>query len=290
MTYAFSELWLVSRGSHDSHNRNLCKHGEDIMSDRVTLVTGASSGIGRELALLAAEDSRAVVVVARRRERLEEVAAEIEGAGSEGIVHTADLTEIDQRRGILEEMERRELPVDHLINNAGLGLGGRFDENSPDAERSMVELNVGGLHDLCTRFLPGMVRRGYGRVLNVASTAAWQPLPYMATYAATKAFVLSLSGALWKEFRGTGVTVTCLAPGRTETEFFDDPNLPDIWFSRAPTSSPEDVARAGYRGMLAGRRVVVPGWHNKLMAFLSPRMPGRLVLAVAAALFRPRGE
>jgi hypothetical protein len=260
------------------------------MGNRVTLVTGASSGIGRKLALLAAEDSRAVILVARRRERLEEVAAEIEEAGSKGIVHTADLTEEDQRRGILEEMERRDWPVDHLINNAGFGLGGRFDENSPDAERNMVALNVGGLHDLCVRFLPGMLRRGYGRVLNVASTAACQPLPYMATYAATKAFVLSLSEALWKELRGTGVTVTCLAPGKTDTEFFDDPNLPDVWFSRTPSSSPEDVARAGYRGMLAGRRVVVPGWHNKLMAFLSPRSPGRVVLAIAAALFRPREE
>jgi short-subunit dehydrogenase len=262
------------------------------MSDRVTLVTGASSGIGRELARMAAADSRTVVLVARRRERLEDLAGEIaDGDGApETVVHAADLTDEDARRELEEEMARRGLAVDHLVNNAGFGIDGPFHRNDADTERNMVTLDVAALHDLCVRFLPGMVERGYGRVLNVASTAAYQPLPYMATYGAAKAFVLSLSEALWYELRGTGVAVTCLAPGRTDTEFFEDAGMDDIAFAKAPMASARGVAETGYRAMLAGKRTVIPGLQNRLTALLAPLMPARAVLAMGAALFRPRGN
>lgn len=202
---------------------------------RVTLVTGASSGIGRELA-------------------------------------------------------GRGLAVDHLINNAGFGVAGRFHEIDPESERGMVALNAAGLHDLLVTFLPGMAERGYGRVLNVASTAAYQPLPGMATYAATKAFVLSLSEALWYEYRGSGVAVTCLCPGKTSTEFFAGANMDEIRFAKMPGTSPRGVAVAGYRGMIAGDRVVVPGLQNKLGALFAQLAPRRLVLAISGNLFEPPAD
>lgn len=259
------------------------------MSRPVTLVTGASAGIGRELARRAADDSRAVVLVARRRERLDALAEEI-GDRTEPLVLPADLSREDERRALAEELARRDLPVDHLINNAGFGVDGPFHSNDPGTERGIVAVDVAALHDLLVRFVPGMVRRGYGRVLNVASTAAYQPLPWMATYGASKAFVLSLSEALWHETRGTGVTVTCLAPGKTATEFFDDANMDEIAFAKMPGASPRRVAEAGYRAMLAGKRTVIPGVQNRLTALLAPRLPRRLVLALSAALFKPRGE
>lgn len=266
------------------------------MTRRVTLVTGASSGIGRELALQAAEDSRAVILAARREGRLEELAGrirELPGA-PEAVVVPADLAGEDGRKAFLEglgELEAgRGLAVDHLVNNAGLGHDGPFHENDPGREATTVAVNAAAVHHLCRALLPGMAERGYGRVLNVASTAAYQPLPYMATYGATKAFVLSLSEALWWEYRGTGVTVTCLAPGRTSTEFFDDAGMEGIAFMKFPAASARRVARAGYRGMQAGKRVVVPGFQNKLTAWLAPRLPRRPVLALAAALFAPRAS
>jgi hypothetical protein len=131
-----------------------------------------------------------------------------------------------------------------------------------------------------------MVARGRGGVLNVASTAAHQPLPWMATYGAGKAFVLSLSEALWQELRGTGVTVTCLCPGRTRTEFFDEADMEGIPFMKVPPADPAAVARAGWQGLLDGRRVVVPGFQNQLNAAFAPRLPRRPILAVAGKLFR----
>ncbi|MFP3940673.1 MAG: SDR family NAD(P)-dependent oxidoreductase [Thermoanaerobaculia bacterium] len=265
------------------------------MSGPVTLVTGASSGIGRELALVAAEESRAVVLAARREGRLEELAGRIRGlpGAPEAVVVPADLATREGREAFLEELaalEARGLAIDHLVNNAGLGHDGPFHENDAGREATTVAVNVVALHELSRALLPAMVERGYGRVLNVASAAAYQPLPYMATYAATKAFVLSLSEALWREYRGTGVTVTCLAPGRTSTEFFDGAGMEGIAFMKMPAASAPRVARAGYRGMKEGKRVVIPGFQNRLTAWLASRLPRRPVLAIAAALFAPRGS
>lgn len=259
-------------------------------SGRVTLVTGASSGLGRELARLAAADSRALVLVARRRERLVELAAEVTAAhpGLEAHVLPCDLTDTAQLDALLTDLEGRELAVDHLINNAGFGVAGRLGDHPAQRELGMVALNVAALHRLTVALLPGMAARGYGRVLNVASTAGFQPVPYMATYAATKAFVLSFSEALWQEYRGTGVSVSCLAPGKTDTEFFAAAEMEGTGFERVARADALGVARAGYRGMLRGRRLVVPGLLNRLNAWLAPRAPRALVLPSAAGLFRRR--
>jgi short-subunit dehydrogenase len=256
----------------------------------VTLVTGASAGIGRELARLAARDSRALVLVARRRERLVALQEELAAEHPSLDVHpwACDLSDARERRALAAGLAAKGIAIDHLINNAGAGDAGAFHAMDRSRLQAQVELDVVAVHDLLLAFVPPMVERGYGRILNVASTAAFQPLPWMATYAASKAFVLHLSEALSVELRPRGVTVTCLCPGRTATEFFDAAAGHDrILFSRSPTADPREVARAGYEAMLAGRRLVVPMLRDRLMAWGARLSPRPLVLAVSERLFRP---
>jgi short-subunit dehydrogenase len=256
----------------------------------VTLITGASAGIGRELARLAARDSRSLILVARRRERLVALQEELVAAHPGIDVHpwACDLADARERRALAAGLAAKGLQVDHLINNAGAGDAGRFSEMDRARLQAQVELDVVAVHDLLLAFVPPMVERGYGRILNVASTAAFQPLPWMASYAASKAFVLHLSEALSVELRRSGVTVTCLCPGRTKTEFFDAAaGHDDIVFSRTPTADPVAVARAGYEAMLAGRRLVVPMLRDRLSAWSARISPRPMVLAIAERLFRP---
>jgi short-subunit dehydrogenase len=256
----------------------------------VTLVTGASAGIGRELARLAAPDSRFLVVVARRRERLSALQEELAPAhpGLEVLPWACDLADPRERRALVAGLAAKGLAVDHLINNAGAGDAGPFVAADRARLQMQLELDVVAVHDLLLAFVPGMVERGYGRILNVASTAAFQPLPWMATYAASKAFVLHLSEALSVELAGRGVTVTCLCPGRTATEFFAAASGHEkILFSRMPTAGAAAVARAGYQAMLTGRRLVVPTLRDRVSALLARVSPRPLVLAIAARLFRP---
>lgn len=258
----------------------------------VTLITGASAGIGRELARLAARDSRSLILVARRRERLVALQEELVLAHPGLDVHpwACDLADARERRALAAGLAAKGLQVDHLVNNAGAGDAGRFVAMDRARLQAQVELDVVAVHDLLLAFVPPMVERGYGRILNVASTAAFQPLPWMATYAASKAFVLHLSEALSVELRGKGVTVTCLCPGRTKTEFFDAAAGHDeIFFSRTPTADPVEVARAGYEAMLAGRRLVVPMLRDRLSAWSARVSPRPMVLAIAERLFRPEG-
>ena len=256
----------------------------------VTLITGASAGIGRELARLAARDSRSLILVARRRERLVALQEELVAAHPGLDVHpwACDLADARERRALAAGLAAKGLVVDHLINNAGAGDAGPFWSMDRARLQAQVELDVVAVHDLLLAFVPPMVERGYGRILNVASTAAFQPLPWMASYAASKAFVLHLSEALSVELRGRGVTVTCLCPGRTKTEFFDAAaGHDDIVFSRTPTADPVAVARAGYEAMLAGRRLVVPMLRDRLSAWSARISPRPMVLAIAERLFRP---
>jgi uncharacterized protein len=254
--------------------------------ESTSLVTGASSGIGADVARCLAARGHGVTLVARRAERLEQLAAELRerhGVRVEAI--GCDLCDADARQQMRAEIEERGLTVEVLVNNAGFGTAGRFDRLDLERELEMVRLNAEAVVDHCGRYVPGMVERGRGAVLNVASTAAFQPLPRQATYSATKAFVLTFTDALHEDLEGTGVTATTLCPGPAKTEFMatagiDWEGLPSfIW------SEPAEVAEAGVKGLEKGRRVVVPGVLNRAGAVGGHHVPRGLLLRVAGKVY-----
>lgn len=240
-----------------------------------TLITGASSGIGRELAIVAAENGRNLVLVARREEKLEELGREL---GSEHGVRSeivaSDLSAPEAPVELYEEVSRRGLRVDRLVNNAGFGSLGAFRNTPIEKQLEMLRLNVLALTHLTHLFLQPMVERGSGRILNLASTAAFQPGPLMAVYYASKAYVLSFTEAIAEELKGTGVTATALCPGPTKTEFQQTADMESSRLLRLGLTGARPVAELGYRAMERGRVVAVPGLMNRLGAFavrLSPR-------------------
>jgi short-subunit dehydrogenase len=250
------------------------------------LVTGASGGIGEDIARLLVDGGCNVVLLARSAGKLETLAAELSKTGrASASVLTADLSDPAAVDRIIRTLEERRLIIDILVNNAGFGTVGEFARDDPQEQLRMLQVNVVALTHLTRRLLPGMIQRRHGRVLNVASTAAFQPGPLMAVYYATKAYVLSLSDALSEETAGTGVTVTCLCPGPTRTGFQDRAQMHDtrlVNVTKLMTAA--EVARAGYDGMMAGRRVVVPGLLNKIGAQSVRLMPRRLVTRVVRSL------
>ena len=259
--------------------------------DSTCLVTGASSGIGADVARSLARRGHGVVLVARRSERLEELAGELAGAhGVRAEVLVCDLSDAHMRRGLPDRVAGLGLTVEVLVNNAGFGSGGLFQELDHEREVEMVRLNVEAVVDLCGHYVPEMARRGRGAVLNVASTAAFQPLPRQATYSATKAFVLGFSEAIHADLMGTGVTVTCMCPGPVETDFPDTAGiqeaaegLPSIFWTQSP-----DVAEEGVRGLERGKRVVIPGALNRASALGGQHVPRSLLLRLGSR-FNPIG-
>lgn len=252
------------------------------------LVTGASSGIGSVFARQLAKAGHPLILVARRAERLEALAAELrEQHGVAVTVLPTDLARPEAIASLAETISARGLEVDLLVNNAGLGQHGPFAETPWEAELRMIELNMTALTALTRRFLPGMIARKRGGVINVASTAAFQPIPFMAVYAATKAYVLSLSEALAEEAAPHGVKVVCLCPGPTESEFAERAEFKTDIIDKAPTMSAESVVAEALDAYRHGRTVAVPGLLNNLSA-LAPRFtPRRLTAKVAGSLFKP---
>ncbi len=247
--------------------------------DRTCLVTGASSGIGAAVATRLAGRGLGVTLVARSRDKLEVLAGELtERHGVRAEVIVADLADEASRRAIVSELEARSLSVNVLVNNAGFSTMGPVHLSDPARELAMVRTDVEAVVHLCSLFLPGMVERRSGSVLNVASTAAFQPLPGQAAYGASKAFVLSYSHALRGEMRGKGVTVTVLCPGPVETGFVAAAGISE---EQAAGAMPKmmwvevgEVARAAVSGLDAERAVVIPGMANRMAAalgWLSPR-------------------
>ncbi|HEY8341397.1 MAG TPA: SDR family oxidoreductase [Calditerricola sp.] len=257
---------------------------------KTALITGASSGIGYELAKLFARDRHNVVLVARSREKLAAVADELQQRyGVQAVALAADLARPDAPREIAEALRERGIVVDFLVNNAGFGLYGPFAQTDWTLERDMLQVNVVALTHLTKLLVPEMIQRRQGRILNVASMAAFQPGPLMAVYYATKAYVLSFSEALAAELDGTGVTVTALCPGPVHTNFAQragqDASKLLKWsfmLVDAPT-----VAEAGYRGMMAGKSLVVPGWPNKLLVQGQRLAPRKLVVRMVRKLQEP---
>lgn len=254
------------------------------------LVTGASSGIGRELAMLFAQDHHDLVLVARNRKKLDELGRDLTAAfGVTAKVIAKDLSNPVAPDEIAAELAASELQVDALVNNAGLGIYGPFAQADAGKELEVLQVNVMALTRLTKLFLPSMLDRRQGRILNVASTAAFQPGPLMAVYYATKAYVLSFSEALSNEVKGSGVTVTALCPGPTETDFQRRAHLEKTRLFTGPlVADARFVALKGYQGMKRGRPVVIPGVANKLLAESIRFTPRRLVTAVARKIQETR--
>jgi short-subunit dehydrogenase len=243
---------------------------------QTALITGASSGIGLDFAHLFARDGHDVVLVARSAETLQALAKELETHHHiTAHVIPADLSLPEAPRKLFESVRERGLTIDVLVNNAGFGLGGPFADTDLPFELGMIQVNVTAVTHLTKLFVAGMIARGRGRILNVASTAGFQPGPFMAVYYATKAYVVSFSEAIAEELRGTGVTVTTLCPGPTRTHFADVADIKDkpLFKYSKPMASME-VARIGYDAMQRGKRLVVTGLQNKIAAQslrISPR-------------------
>lgn len=252
----------------------------------LALVTGASGGIGAALARELARHGHDLVLAARNLAPMEAIAAELRETGAAATVIASDLSKPGAAATLAHEIASRGLTIEILINNAGLGATGRFDRNDPARISEILQVNIVALSELTRLLLPGMIARGHGRVMLVASVAAFQPGPRMAAYFASKAYVLSLGEALAYELRGTGVSVTVLCPGATATDFFTTAGADYSFMARRlrRMMRAEDVARLGYQGLAAGRRVVITGTMNRLVALAGRYAPHRISLPVTDLL------
>ncbi|MET0646314.1 MAG: SDR family oxidoreductase [Pyrinomonadaceae bacterium] len=255
------------------------------------LVTGASGGIGEELARLFAADGHDLVLVARSRDKLARLAEELQAKhGVEARVLAADLARPEAPREIFEELGAGGFRVDALVNNAGVGSYGLFAETDLQSELDLLQINVVALTHLTKLFLPGMLARRRGYVMNVASTAAFQPGPLMAVYYASKAYVLSFSEALANECEGANVRVSALCPGPTETGFVAAAGMGDSKLFDRAVMDARTVAEAGYRGLLAGKTIVIPGTRNNLLARSIGFFPRGLVTKVVRGIQEKRNN
>ena len=257
------------------------------LAGRRALVTGASSGIGEAYARALHALGCPLVLVARREERLRALAGAL---GGDVQVVPADLTSEGAPRRVYDEVQARGLAIDVLVNNAGVGHTGPFHQEPPAALEGMLDLNARAAMMMTRLFLPAMVERRQGVVVNVVSTSAFQPVPFLAVYGASKAFLLSLTEALATEVEGSGVQIQALCPGLTATEFQGVAGTDRVLFNRTGSMTPAAVVAASLRGVERGKLRVVPGLSNRLTAALVPFTPGWLVRRMGATLFRPRPQ
>ena len=244
---------------------------------RRVLITGASGGIGKEFARIFARENFDVIAVARSQDKLEILKIELEQFGVQVQVVVQDLSVSGAGAAVFEQTG----DVDVLVNNAGFGEYGSFVKTDWDKERRMIDLNIKALTELCDLYVKGMVDRGHGKIMNVASTAAFFPGPNMAVYFATKAYVLSFSEALSVELDGTGVSVSALCPGPTRSDFQKNASMEGESFARGNLPSSQEVAEYGYASMMKGDVVAVHGWRNRFMIwsnrFVSRAMMRRIL-------------
>ena len=258
------------------------------MAQGTALVTGASSGIGADFAHQLAAEGLDVVLVARRADRLEQQRAEIESRYKVRCTTLAkDLSQPGAAAAVFAETEAKGMTIDWLINNAGFGTNGRFTELPLEREIEEINLNITALVALARLYLPGMVARGRGYVVNLGSVGSFVPTPYMAVYSATKAFILSFSEAISAEVSGKGVKVLALCPGATKTEFQQvagvSENVPEFTYMTS-----EAVVRQAIAAVKSGKRTLVPGWMNKIMIGSMRVTPRSLASSMAGTMFAPK--
>ncbi|WP_243292239.1 SDR family oxidoreductase [Bacillus sp. FJAT-47783] len=254
--------------------------------NQTALITGASNGIGLEFAYLFAHKQYNLVLVARSEEKLNELAHELERKyGISATVIAQDLATDGADQLIMKQLDAKGIEVDILINNAGFGGFGEFANTNLENELNMIQVNITALTALTKRVLPGMMKRKRGRILNVASTAAFQPGPLMAVYYASKAYVLSFSEALANELKDHHITVTALCPGPTKTGFTEKANLEKSkLFKQMKVMDVKTVVEAGYSGMMKGKTVIIPGLQNKLLASSTRFAPRNVVTSIVRSI------
>ena len=244
------------------------------------LVSGASGGLGQAFSRHLASCGVNLVVTGRRHDVLDDLADQLTTRyGIQTIVHPCDISSASEWLALVNEIAGRGIIIDTLVNNAGFGAAGRIAETDPERQTSQVEVNCEAVVHLCGLLLPGMITAKRGSIINVASTAAFQPIPQFATYAASKSFVLSFTRALWAETNGTGVRATAICPGPTETGFFDVAGVPRM--AAGARRDPDDVVRTAFDALARHRPYAVDGFVNRTVARLAPHLPARLVMTQA---------
>lgn len=257
-------------------------HGHYNIRMSTVLITGASGGLGYEFAKLFARDHHNLVLVARSSDKLAQVAIELQSLGVSVKTIALDLADRQAPKFLFDQLQREGISVDILINNAGFGAHGDFAEMSRDEILGQISLNIAALTELTRLFLPGMIARRSGRIMNVASTAGFQPGPLMAVYYATKAYVISFSEAIANELRDSGVTATCFCPGATHTGFAQRAgNDKSRLFKKLGAMDAGKVALDGYRAVMEGRTLAISGAHNWLVAQSTRFAPRKMVTAIS---------
>ena len=255
------------------------------MSKETVLITGASSGLGMELAKLFAADGSDLVLVARREERLIELAQDLKSEhGIEVHVLPKDLSKRTAPKEIFDHLNKEKIEIDVVVNNAGFGSKGHIAELDTDLQLDMIQVNLVALTHLTRLFIPGIIERGYGGILNVGSLAGFQPGPNLAVYFATKAFVLSFTEALAEEISNPNIKISCLAPGPVKTEFGEKSDLEDSLLFKVSLMEMAPVVKAGYEGFRKGQTIIIPGLKQQIVPFLNRFTPRLLVRKIAKKL------
>ncbi|MDJ0625449.1 MAG: SDR family oxidoreductase [Candidatus Caenarcaniphilales bacterium] len=256
------------------------------------LITGASSGIGYELAKIFAKNKINLVLVARNGVKLKNLKKEIEEEAEKKnyqisvSIIVADLSATNSPEKVFNQLQKDDISIDYLVNNAGFGVFGKFQDTDINKEQKMINLNILSLTKLTKLFLPQMLEKKKGKIMNVASTAAFQPGPLMAVYFASKAYVLFFSEALSKELKGTGITVTALCPGPTESKFQEEASMKNSKVMKKKLVSSEKVAKYGYKAMFKGKKVAIQGLRNKMLAFSVRLFPRSLVSSLTYSMMK----
>jgi len=257
-------------------------------SKTIALITGASSGIGYELAKVFAQHGHDLVLVARNRDKPLQLGEELRAAfGITVTVLAKDLSLPAAVPELVAELQQRAVRINFLVNNAGVDVYGYFYDTDWTQELEMIQLNLVSLTHLTKLLLADMRQQGFGRILNLGSTGSFVPSPLNAVYSATKAYVWSFSTALAEELRGTGITVTVLCPGATRTEFQERAHIENVRLMRFGVMEAVAVAEAGYRAMISGRRIEVPGLYSKTQVLLTRLLPNSLMVRMAKAMLQP---
>jgi len=259
----------------------------DAYNDRWALVTGASSGIGAEFAARLAGRGMHLVLAARRTDRMNALAEDlVTKHGTKCHIVTIDLSEADAAERLMAEIEKQGVQIELLVNNAGIGLIGEIETTAPQDIQRLLNLNINTLTDLTYRVLPGMLERGHGAVINLASVAAFQPVAFMAAYSASKSYVLHFTEALWAEARSRGVTVMALCPGVTRTEFFDVAGAPG-WLEKHSSQTPFKIVKSAMVALEKRKQYVIPGWKDYFVSLLVRLATRRTAVNESKRYFRP---